>query len=248
MAEQDISGYIAAYAEEKNVELGISHATDEINKGYSAAQGRYTPYAGVGAQGMQNLGNLGSFSFNPSDLSNDPGYQFEKQQGQAGLNASAFAKGIGASGATAQAMDYFNQQLASTKYGEAYNRALSTYGTNLGAAQWETNFGAGIAGNQATLDLGQATDLANLQMGKYNARAAGYAAAGQVANQQGQHLQEIGSMSGGGGGGSSGGGSGGGGSASSANGVGGLSASNYSLSYPQSGSSFSMGGYSGGAQ
>jgi hypothetical protein len=211
MAEQDIAGYIGSYAATKAEDVAIGHGMDEIRDSYKKATGRYDPYTGVGKMGVQRLSDLGNFSFNPSDLQNDPGYQFQRQQGQQGINASAFAKGIGTSGATAQAMDYFDQQLSGTAYQGAFNRTLEGYKTNAGVGEWETQFGGNVAGSLATLDQNYGENMSNLQLQRGNARAAGWKGAQQAAQSQGSHLQQIGQMDLGGSGGGSSGGSGGGG-------------------------------------
>jgi hypothetical protein len=112
-------------------------------------------------------------SFQPGDISNDPGYQFRLAQGQKALERSAAARGGLLSGGTAKALDRYSQGLASDEYMNAYNR-------------WRANQGdvfnrfASLAGVGQTSvgQLGQAgQNYANMMgqniMGAGNARAAG---------------------------------------------------------------------------
>src|SRR6185312_4875695 len=61
---------------------------------------------------------------------NDPGWQFRLKTGLDSLQNSAAARGGLLSGGTAKSLEDFAQNDASNEYGNVYNRALSTYGTN----------------------------------------------------------------------------------------------------------------------
>lgn len=77
------------------------------------------------AQGQQlsNLENL-----NPTDVQNDPGYQFAQQQGEQSLNRSLGARGMVFSGDALKEAANFNQGLASQFYGDAYRRQAAKVG------------------------------------------------------------------------------------------------------------------------
>lgn len=85
---------------------------------------------------------------------NDPGYQFRLQQGQQALERSAAARGNLLSGGTGKALERYGQDYASNEYGNVYNRALQTYGTNYNTFQQNQsnlyNRLAGIAGTGQT--------------------------------------------------------------------------------------------------
>ncbi len=85
-----------------------------------------------------------AFGFTGADVATDPGYQFGLQQGTQGINNGQAARGNFLSGAGMKELDRFNQDYAGTKFGDAFNRASTTYNTNLGAKQqaWNTNLGA----------------------------------------------------------------------------------------------------------
>lgn len=64
------------------------------------------------------------------DLLNDPGYQFRFNQGRDALERSAAARGTLNTGGTLKDILGYGQDLASTEYGNLFNRAFSTYGAN----------------------------------------------------------------------------------------------------------------------
>ena len=66
------------------------------------------------------------------EAENQPGYKFAEQQGEGAINNSAAAKGDLVSGNAAEAEDQFAQNNAETNYGNVYNQALQTFGTNYG--------------------------------------------------------------------------------------------------------------------
>src|SRR5207253_2960188 len=90
-----------------------------------------TSLASVLAPGGQLTQGYGSFEA-PTGVTeqNDPGYQCRLQQGQQALENSAAARGGLFSGNTAKALSDYAQGSASNEYGNVYNRALQTYGTN----------------------------------------------------------------------------------------------------------------------
>lgn len=64
---------------------------------------------------------------------NDPGYQARLKLGTDAIQRSAAARGGVVTGGTAKALDTYGQDYASNEYGNVYNRALSTFGTNFNA-------------------------------------------------------------------------------------------------------------------
>lgn len=73
------------------------------------------------------------FSFTGKDLENDPGYQFGLNQGTQGIERGQAARGNFLSGAAMKELNRFNQDYAGTKFNEGFNRAQSTWNTNLNA-------------------------------------------------------------------------------------------------------------------
>lgn len=85
----------------------------------------------LGAYGSLSKGWDQTFQA-PNQLTeqNDPGYQARLNLGETALNNSAAAKGGLLTGGTARDVNQFAQDYASNEYGNVYNRALNTYGTN----------------------------------------------------------------------------------------------------------------------
>lgn len=99
---------------------------------------------------------------------NDPGFQFRIEQGQKALQGAAASKGSLLSGGTLKALDRYTEDYASGEFGNVYNRALSTFGTNAQLGQqgylinaantWkpqELQAQYGLAGYQTNLDAAQ---------------------------------------------------------------------------------------------
>lgn len=117
--------------------VGQNDANEEAAKALREAQGRVegvlAPYnqtgQAVNAQLANELqsGQLGG-TFDPGDLTQDPGYQFQQEQGQAALERSLASQGMGQSGAAVKAATEYNQGLASQTYQDAYNRWLQSQG------------------------------------------------------------------------------------------------------------------------
>lgn len=75
---------------------------------------------------QQQLANIGTFD--PSDITNDAGYQFNLDQGQLGLDRSLAAQGGLQSGRALKAASQYNQQFADNALNSAYQRYLDTIG------------------------------------------------------------------------------------------------------------------------
>jgi uncharacterized protein YukE len=91
-----------------------------------------------------------------AQLQMDPSYAFREQQGMKALQQSAAARGGLLSGSTLKGIQNYSQGLASTEYGNAYNRfmqnrlaatqALQSLGSSgMSAAQGMSNVGANLA-------------------------------------------------------------------------------------------------------
>jgi len=118
------------------------------------------------------------FSFTSQDFLNnkDPGYEWRLQQGQKALDRQGAAAGRFLSGAQLQASSNYNQGAASQEFGNAYSRALSTFGTNEGNRfnAYQANFNNAV--NPLLALSGAAT------LGSQNLGNAGSAYASQVGN------------------------------------------------------------------
>ena len=126
----------------------------------NAANTRLDPYAAAGGGALTTLSSLASkpaATFDPSNLTIDPGYAFRLQQGQQALQKSALARGGLLGGGTLKSLTNYAQGLASTEYQNAYNRALLTFNANQQAQQqsWNQNFGLADMGYRASGQAGQ---------------------------------------------------------------------------------------------
>ncbi len=93
--------------------------------------------------------NLGTFD--PSNITNDAGYQFNLQQGQQGLDRSAAAGGDLFSGKALKAASQYNQNYANNALQSAYQRWLDKTGAQnqLTGNQGAINAGGTVAGANA---------------------------------------------------------------------------------------------------
>lgn len=95
-----------------------------------------SPYLQAGQLSLNALGQYltgegaQKFSFTPEQFQNTPGFQFELEQGQRALQRSAAARGNAVSGSAQKALLGFSQGLASTRYGEASDRAQRIFQMN----------------------------------------------------------------------------------------------------------------------
>ena len=139
--------------------------------------------AGVNALGVMQstAGNVpAAFKFGDYEFKADPGYGFRFSEGQKALERNAAARGGFMSGAALKAATRFGQEMGSLEFGNAYNRALTSYNTDVARENQLYNRQAGLAGiGQTATNLvgtaGQnyATNVGNLMTGAGAAQAAG---------------------------------------------------------------------------
>lgn len=113
-------------------------AEDQLMSSQRKALGAMSPYMAtgkganaelarlLGVSGDQNSPGFGSLTrpFSPSDLQNDPGYQFNLAQGNRAMDNRLAASGNLDSGGAIKAGQEFGQGLADTTYNNAFNRNL----------------------------------------------------------------------------------------------------------------------------
>jgi hypothetical protein len=137
----------------------------------------------VSAMGLgPNDGSAGYGSltkkFTGADLPNDPGYQFELNQGQRQIDQRAASGGSYFSGNALKAAAKYGTDYAGTKFGEAFNRDAATKGQQYGflsgmstqgqnAANMTGQFGATTTGQIAgnTTAQGNASGAAQIMQG-----------------------------------------------------------------------------------
>lgn len=115
-------------------------------------------YMGLGADtGTERYGSLLA-PYSPEQLTDDPSYQFRQAEGQKGLERQLAAGGNTFSPRAAKELMRYNQGLASTEYGSAfdrnratqgdiYNRLAGVSGAGQTASQGLTSAGQSYAGN-----------------------------------------------------------------------------------------------------
>lgn len=96
---------------------------DDTAKQLAQQRTDYAPWLQAGGGALSALTN-GQFNqtFNPADVTSDPGYAFRMQEGQKALERSAAARGGLQSGGTLKAISRYGQDYASNEYNNAYNR------------------------------------------------------------------------------------------------------------------------------
>lgn len=111
-------------------------------------------------------------AWDPSNIQNTPGYQFQLQQGNQAIQRSAAAQGGLLSGAAAKAMDQYSQGLAGTTYQNQFNDYLANSNQQYNQLMGVANIGQNAT--NATVGVGQntANQVANNQVSGITGAAA----------------------------------------------------------------------------
>lgn len=138
---------------------------EELLKGLRSAQEMFDPYYRAGTGALSTLQQRMANGFNPGDLTQDPGYQFQLEQGNKNLNRSLGAQGSLFSGRALQEAQKFGQGLADQTYKDAYNRWMMENQNYANLANQGYN-AAGQLGDYATT-YGTTKATADAQRGNY---------------------------------------------------------------------------------
>jgi hypothetical protein len=149
-----------------DIQSGASTAANFVQPSVDYAGSLQMPYVQGGQQAETQLNQLNSapvnqFSYDPSQVASDPGYQFTLAQGQKALEQSAAARGQSLSGGQLEALSQFNQGNAATYENQFYNQALNTFDTN----QAQTQARIGNLFGQTSQGGNAATTVGNQQIG-----------------------------------------------------------------------------------
>lgn len=139
---------------------------------YNQNQSNMAPYLASGQQGLSELQSAMpdlTRQFTMNDFQQDPGYQFQLQQGEQAMQRSAAASGMLNSTGTEQNLNNYAQGMANTDY----QQALSNFTTN---QQQRYNMLSGMAG----MGLGSATQLGNMGQQAANGMSAAQMASGNA--------------------------------------------------------------------
>lgn len=134
----------------------------------------------LGLSGNKNDANYGMLldEFSGSDLQNDPGYQFMLAEGEKGINRAASANGMNLSGATLKALQKYGQGLASTSFGDAFNRDQARKGNIFGWLSGVSGTGQAATNQTGSYGAQYAANAGNNMM--QSANVAGAARIGQA--------------------------------------------------------------------
>jgi hypothetical protein len=180
-----VVGASASRSASKTQAAAAGQAADVQQQQFEQTREDQAPYREAGynalAQMQRTAGNVpGAFKFGAGDYQADPGYAFRLSEGQKTLDRQAAARGGLISGGALRAAQRYGQEMGSQEFGNAYNRALTGYNTDVARENQLYNRQAGLAGiGQTSTNLvGQAgqnyaTNVGNLMTGAGAAQAAG---------------------------------------------------------------------------
>lgn len=158
-----------------------ANAANALQQGQQQATAAYTPYQTAGVDAINQLAKLygptGEYTQMPTiaQLQMDPSYAFREQQGMKALQQSAAARGGLLSGSTLKGIQQYGQDLASTEYGNAYNRFMQNRLAATQALQGLGGVGLTAAGGIGNAAMGTAQNLAQNYQGLGQGLGQGYA-------------------------------------------------------------------------
>lgn len=175
---------------------GYGEARNALTDQYGQTQAYLDPYSDAGKDALGQLSDLTKNwqTFDASKLDDDAGYKFRLSEGNKALENSAAAKGSVLSGGQLKALAGYNQGLASQEYQAAYGRFTNDRNTRLGQLSNLAGMGLNASSQQANLSNDYGNSLANLILGKANARAS--ETMGNYRNWQTQDSRAAGAWSG----------------------------------------------------
>lgn len=139
-----VSGYMKNQSDKKAAKQAVS-GQEAALEGYKQYN---QPYYDVGTDALQRIQRLQTGDF--SGFYQDPGYQFQLQQGNEALLRGAASRGALNAGGTDVDLMRYGQGMASQQYGDYYNRLAQLAGMGQSSAQ-----GLGGSASQAAQNIGQ---------------------------------------------------------------------------------------------
>lgn len=190
-SEISSSGQQSAAAQQA---AAAGNATQVQYNEWLTTQQNQLPWVTQGTSAVNQLGALmapggalstapASFQFDPSKITQDPGYAFRTQQGNDQITAAGAAAGNLGSGNLGTALVNYGQQAGSQEYANAYARTyqqqLDQYNSQLNSQNTLYNRLGALAGtgqtavnNLATAGSNMATNVGNIAIGQGNNQAA----------------------------------------------------------------------------
>ena len=120
--------------------------------------------------------------------SSDPSYAFRQSEGNKAIEAALRARGMYGSGGALKELTDYNSNLASTEYGNQFNRLSTLAGYGQNATNSGNTLGAQYASNVGNIGINSAANSGNALLAGANARASGYV---NSANNWGNTLGNI---------------------------------------------------------
>lgn len=172
-----VGGVVASNSANKAAKAQTSaanQANDTQLAMYSQSREDNKPFYDAGVTAMNKLAGMKDFT--GADLQSEPGYQFGLTEGMKGVTNSAAARGGLLSGAALKAASQYNNDYASTKFNDAFNRDA----TNKNRLASIAGIGQTASNVNTSSGLNTASGVAQNQLGAGNARASGYVANGNA--------------------------------------------------------------------
>jgi hypothetical protein len=144
------------------IKSGQSAANAAIQQGVSTATNQLSPWTTASQPALAQQSDLLGLNGQPAadaamaTYQQSPGYEWQLQQGERAVNASAAANEMTRSGATMKALDTFGQGLANTDFGSYWNRLQQLSQGGLTAAGGISSAATGGASNIAQTDASAA--------------------------------------------------------------------------------------------
>ena len=135
-------------------------AVDEQTRQYDQTREDYAPWRETGSDAINRVCDL--LSGDSSSFYKSPGYEFVRDEGTRNLENRFSAKGGG--GNAMRALAEYNQNLASTEYGNFFGRNLSAAGMGQQAVGGTAMAGANAANNNSATYRGIGSDEASMDL------------------------------------------------------------------------------------
>lgn len=175
-----IFGSGASRGASKQAVQGDTNAINTLQAQEVATQGQLSPYLTAGSFGVNQLiaglspGGQFTQTLTPDQiLAQDPGYNFQLQQGEQQVQRAAAANGTGISGGELKDATTYSQNLAENAYQQAFNNFNQTQNQNFSRLLGITGIGQTAADLQTTTNAGLAEGVAGLYQNEGQAQAAG---------------------------------------------------------------------------
>jgi len=148
-------------AAQERYDTGLTQTEAALSESRDRSLSAYKPYQEFGQTGIDRINAMQPFSYNPSDITKSPAYQFRLQQGISGVNRGMGASGFLNSGNRAIALNDYAQGLASTEYENDWQRKFAEYQNEFGNNMQIVGIGGTAADRAAGVESGYGTNVAN---------------------------------------------------------------------------------------